>query len=27
VKLESENEVKVEAEGEIRVNGKMIYLN
>ena len=27
VQLASENEVKVEAEGEVRVNGKMIYLN
>ena len=27
VKVASDNEVKVEAEGEVRVNGKMIYLN
>ena len=27
VQLVSENEVKVDAEGEVRVNGKMIYLN
>jgi hypothetical protein len=25
--LKSENEIKAEAEGEVRVNGKMIYLN
>ena len=25
--LTSDNEVKVDAEGEVRVNGKMIYLN
>jgi hypothetical protein len=25
--LASDNEVKVDAEGEVRVNGKMIYLN
>jgi hypothetical protein len=27
VHLTSKDEVKVEAEGEVRVNGKMIYLN
>ena len=27
VQLASNNEVKVDAEGEVRVNGKMIYLN
>ena len=27
VQLTSKDEVKVEAEGEVRVNGKMIYLN
>lgn len=27
VQLSSENEVKVDAEGEVRVNGKMIFLN
>lgn len=27
VRLESENEIEVDAEGEVRVNGKMIYLN
>lgn len=27
VQVASENEVKVDAEGEVRVNGKMIYLN
>ena len=27
VQLESKDEIKVEAEGEVRVNGKMIYLN
>ncbi|TMQ13700.1 MAG: hypothetical protein E6J91_17730 [Deltaproteobacteria bacterium] len=27
VQLASDNEIKVEAEGEVRVNGKMIYLN
>jgi phage gp45-like len=27
VQLASENEIKVDAEGEVRVNGKMIYLN
>jgi hypothetical protein len=27
VQLASENEVKVDAEGEVRVNGKMIFLN
>ena len=27
VQLASDNEIKVDAEGEIRVNGKMIYLN
>jgi len=27
LQLSSENEVKVDAEGEVRVNGKMIYLN
>jgi phage gp45-like len=27
VTLSSDNEIKVEAEGEVRVNGKMIYLN
>ena len=27
VQLESKNEIKVDAEGEVRVNGKMIYLN
>ena len=27
LQLASDNEVKVDAEGEIRVNGKMIYLN
>src|SRR4051812_23691538 len=27
VHLASKDEVKVEAEGEVRVNGKMIYLN
>ena len=27
LKLASDNEVKVDAEGEVRVNGKMIYLN
>ncbi|HET9621361.1 MAG TPA: hypothetical protein VFP84_08355 [Kofleriaceae bacterium] len=25
--LKSENEIKADAEGEVRVNGKMIYLN
>jgi len=27
VQLSSDNEVKVDADGEVRVNGKMIYLN
>jgi phage gp45-like len=27
LQLRSEDEVKVDAEGEVRVNGKMIYLN
>jgi phage gp45-like len=27
VQLSSNNEVKVDADGEVRVNGKMIYLN
>ena len=27
VQLASENEVKVDAEGDVRVNGKMIWLN
>jgi hypothetical protein len=27
VQISSENEVKVDGEGEVRVNGKMIYLN
>ncbi|HEY0195541.1 MAG TPA: hypothetical protein VGC42_30715 [Kofleriaceae bacterium] len=27
VQIASDNEVKVEADGEVRVNGKMIYLN
>jgi phage gp45-like len=27
VRVASDNEVKVDAEGEVRVNGKMIYLN
>lgn len=27
VQVASENEVKVDAEGDVRVNGKMIYLN
>jgi phage gp45-like len=27
LQLVSDNEVKVDAEGEVRVNGKMIYLN
>jgi hypothetical protein len=27
VQIASENEIKVDAEGEVRVNGKMIYLN
>jgi hypothetical protein len=27
LQLSSDNEVKVDAEGEVRVNGKMIYLN
>jgi hypothetical protein len=27
VRLASKDEIKVEAEGEVRVNGKMIYLN
>lgn len=27
VQIASDNEVKVDAEGEVRVNGKMIYLN
>ena len=27
LQLASDNEVKVEAEGEVRVNGKMIFLN
>ena len=27
LQLASENEIKVDAEGEVRVNGKMIYLN
>src|ERR1044071_2372373 len=27
VQLSSENEIKVDADGEVRVNGKMIYLN
>jgi len=27
VEVASDNEVKVDAEGEVRVNGKMIYLN
>jgi NADH dehydrogenase FAD-containing subunit len=27
VQLVSKDEIKVEAEGEVRVNGKMIYLN
>ncbi|HEX2688767.1 MAG TPA: hypothetical protein VHN14_19225 [Kofleriaceae bacterium] len=27
LKLASDNEIKVDAEGEVRVNGKMIYLN
>jgi hypothetical protein len=27
LQLTSEDEVKVDAEGEVRVNGKMIYLN
>jgi len=27
LQLTSDNEVKVDAEGEVRVNGKMIYLN
>jgi phage gp45-like len=27
VTIESKDEVKVEAEGEVRVNGKMIFLN
>jgi phage gp45-like len=27
LQLSSDNDVKVDAEGEVRVNGKMIYLN
>lgn len=27
VQLQSKDEIKVDAEGEVRVNGKMIYLN
>jgi hypothetical protein len=27
LQLGSDNEIKVDAEGEVRVNGKMIYLN
>ena len=27
VQIASENEIKVDGEGEVRVNGKMIYLN
>lgn len=27
LQLESKNEIKADAEGEVRVNGKMIYLN
>jgi uncharacterized protein YuzE len=27
LQLNSDNEIKVDAEGEVRVNGKMIYLN
>ncbi|HEU4732026.1 MAG TPA: hypothetical protein VFT22_29220 [Kofleriaceae bacterium] len=27
VQVASDNEIKVDAEGEVRVNGKMIYLN
>jgi hypothetical protein len=27
VQLSSDNEIKVDAEGEVRVNGKMIFLN
>ncbi len=27
LQLSSDNEIKVDAEGEVRVNGKMIYLN
>lgn len=27
LQLKSENEIKADAEGEVRVNGKMIYLN
>jgi phage gp45-like len=27
VQIASDNEVKVDADGEVRVNGKMIYLN
>src|SRR5436190_21560616 len=27
VQLVSDNEIKVDAEGEVRVNGKMVYLN
>jgi phage gp45-like len=27
VQLSSDNEIKVDADGEVRVNGKMIYLN
>ena len=27
LQLSSDNEVKVDADGEVRVNGKMIYLN
>jgi hypothetical protein len=27
LQLASDNEIKVDAEGEVRVNGKMIYLN
>jgi len=27
LQLASDNEIKVEGEGEVRVNGKMIYLN
>lgn len=27
LELASDNEIKVEGEGEVRVNGKMIYLN
>jgi hypothetical protein len=27
LQLKSDNEIKADAEGEVRVNGKMIYLN